>query len=253
MRLNKILAIAAITSCVFSVSTAQTIVRISAYSLNGGVAHESLGTRDPIQEVLPANTDAIYTLFISVQPDPEWLTGGPNTSSRWSTLGFSFTYDSNIIDLVFKNPNDGSDVFVSTLNVGATFSQYLAPNPPATGVTAGQLLAKNGSNITVAMTVAATANLNGAANQQGYLRDIFANSYDGELIRVRVNTANFTGPIYNTAPGDPNGNIIIQVNPRDDSRNVQVFGSFIIPEPASMIALGSGLVGLLALRRRRAN
>jgi len=31
-------------------------------------------------------------------------------------------------------------------------------------------------------------------------------------------------------------------------------GSFtVIPEPASMIALGSGLVGLLALRRRRSN
>jgi hypothetical protein len=27
----------------------------------------------------------------------------------------------------------------------------------------------------------------------------------------------------------------------------------VIPEPASMIALGSGLVGLLALRRRRSN
>jgi hypothetical protein len=66
----------------------------------------------------------------------------------------------------------------------------------------------------------------------GTSADIFAWDQNGSGVIEAGEYFNFGGP-----PNNPVANFAIQV--------------YAIPEPASIIALGSGLVGLLALRRRR--
>ena len=190
--------------------------------------------------------------------------------------GIEFAYDKSKVDILAGRNVGGTVTFTpiseAPVNVGfytAGFILNSTYNPSQLGGGAGLIKSVTGNTVVAQLAVAAGGNVrnntddppsNEVLNKGSLVtRTAVANTSATRVpMKIRFNLdhlqvgdiVSFTYQDFVILAPDPNTG---RVSRYDDTSTI-VGGTFeIVPEPASMIALGSGLVGLLALRRRRSN
>jgi hypothetical protein len=202
-------------------------------------------------EVLPDNPYVNFTLTFLL--DPDFWASSPG-ANRWANFALRFCYDPTKVELEIMR-TDGTWLPISPLPSGTTglrlaaYGVVFRGQDGVLGTPAFQKLGAPGTKITIELGVGHTVNNNTK------LTGNFFGSEDaaGNFVPMRWRLLTPIGEVYQIKPSPlgPPGQIA-KVGPIRISPFGPPQGTFqIIPEPASMIALGSGLVGLLALRRRR--